>query len=171
MSNSANLPGPFQIRLADATDAPAMIETLNHYIAHSTTTFLTEPQTVEDRLSWFEQRSETYPGIAVEVAGAVIAWGALSPHNPRGGYRHTADVSVYVHPGFHRRGIGRMIVRDLIARARAIGHHALIANCCSESVASISLHESLGFKRVGALREVGRKFDRWLDVIYLELLL
>ncbi len=158
-------------RPATKADAPALVDILNHYIAHSTTTFLTEPQTIDDRLKWFDERSEIYPAIVAEAEGAVVAWGALSSHNPRGGYRHTADVSVYVHPDFYRRGIGRNILNELITRARAVKHHALIANCCSESVASIALHETLGFSRVACLREIGRKFDRWLDVIYLELLL
>jgi len=158
-------------RSATTEDAAAMVEILNHYIAHSTTTFLTTPQTLEDRLKWFDQRSDVHPAIMVEHEEAVIAWGALSPHNPRSGYRHTADVSVYVGPDFHRQGIGRMIVTELVGRARTIGHHTLIAVCCSESVASIALHESLGFSRVGQLREVGRKFDRWLDNVYLQLLL
>jgi len=144
---------------------------LNHYIVHSTSTFITEAQTIEERLAWFDERDDRHPAIVAEELGSVVAWGALSKHNPRGGYRHTADVSVYVHPELHRRGIGRMILADLITRARAIGHHALLANCCTESRASIALHESLGFKRVGHLPEIGRKFDRWLDVVYLLLLL
>jgi L-amino acid N-acyltransferase len=158
-------------RIATKADAPAMVEMLNSCIAHSTTTFLTEPQTLEDRLQWFDQRSNIHPAVVVEDEKKVIAWGALSPHNPRTGYRHTADVSVYVHPDFHRRGIGRVIVTELVSRVRGVGHHTLVAVCCSESVASIALHESLGFSRVGQLREVGRKFNRWLDNIYLQLLL
>ena len=71
----------------------------------------------------------------------------------------------------HRRGIGRAILLDLIARARVARYHALVALCCSESSASIALHESLGFWRGGGLREVGRNFERWLDVTYLQLLL
>ena len=158
-------------RLATKADAPAILAMLNHYITHSTTTFITEPQTIEERLAWFDERDAAHPAIVAEHLGAVIAWGALSRHNPRGGYRHTVEVSVYVHPELHRRGIGGMILTDLIARAGAIGHHALLANCCTESRASIALHESLGFTRVGYLPEIGRKFDRWLDVVYLLLLL
>lgn len=158
-------------RPASKADAPAIVAILNDYIAQTTTTFITEPQTLEERLTWFEERSELHPVVAVDIDGGLVAWGALSPHNPRGGYRQTADVSVYVHPKFHRRGIGRVIVRELIARARALGHHTLIAHCCSESESSIALHESLGFVRIGHYREVGRKFDRWLDVIALQLML
>jgi L-amino acid N-acyltransferase YncA len=162
---------PHSIRLATKADAPAMTALLNHYITNTTNTFITEPHTLEDRLAWFDEHSERHPVLAAEVEGEFVGWGALSVHNPRGGYRHTADVSVYVHLEFHRRGIGRALLLELITRARALGYHALLAICCTESVGSIALHESLGFRRVGELREVGRKFDRWLDVAYLELLL
>jgi L-amino acid N-acyltransferase YncA len=161
----------FSLRLATKDDAPAITELLNHYVANTTSTFITEPQTLTDRLAWFEERSEKHPAIAVESDGKLIGWGALSPHNPRGGYRHSADVSVYLDSDFHGRGIGRALLEDLIGRARAIGHHVLVAGCCTESTASIALHESLGFTRVGTFREIGRKFDRWLDVVYLQLIL
>jgi L-amino acid N-acyltransferase len=159
------------IRIATKADAAAMVEMLNHYILDSTATFQTEPQTLEDRLAWFDDRDEMHPVVSVDVEGKVIAWGTLSVFNPRQGYRKTAEVSVYVHLEFQRRGIGRAIVIDLIARARDLGYHALLAICCSESTGSIALHESLGFERVGHLREVGWKFERWLDVVYLQLLL
>ncbi|MDQ2918376.1 MAG: N-acetyltransferase family protein [Verrucomicrobiota bacterium] len=161
----------FSRRLATKNDAPAITELLNHYVENSTATFITEPQTVADRMAWFEQRSEKHPAVAVESDGKLIGWGALSPHNLRGGYRHSADVSVYLHPDFQRRGIGRALLSDLIERARTIGYHVLVAGCCAESASSIALHESLGFVRIGTFREIGRKFDRWLDVVYLELLL
>lgn len=159
------------IRTATKADAAAMVEMLNHYILDSTATFQTEPQTLEDRLAWFDDRDEMHPVVSVEVEDKVIAWGTLSVFNPRPGYRKTAEVSVYVHLEFQRRGIGRAIVIDLIARARDLGYHALLAICCSESIGSIALHESLGFERVGHVREVGWKFERWLDVVYLQLLL
>ena len=163
---------PFTIRTATKADAPAISALVNHYITNSTSIFIIEPEALEERLVWFEQRDEAHPAVVAEVEGGrFVGWGALSVHNPRAGYRHTADVSVYIEPDFHRRGIGRGILGELVTRARAAGHHALLALCCSESIPSIRLHESLGFRRVGELREVGRKFDRWLDVVYLELLL
>ena len=86
----------------------------------------------------------------------------------RPAYRHTAEFSVYVDPERHRRGIGRALLADLVTRARALGHHALVGGCCSESTAVITLLEASGFSRVAHFREVGRKFDRWLDVVFLE---
>ncbi len=162
---------PISIRPATKADAPAITALLNHFIAQTTTTFIIAPHTVEERELWFEQRDAAHPAIAVDLEQRLVAWGALSLHNPREGYRHSADVSVYVHPDFQRRGIGRAIVIELIRLARAAGHHTLIADCCTESVGSIALHESLGFERAGRHREVGRKFDRWLDVVSLQLML
>jgi L-amino acid N-acyltransferase len=161
----------YRTRVATKADLPDINEITNDYIVNSTATYITEVQTLEDRLAWFNQRSEQHPAVVVEDEGQVIAWGALNQHNPRGGYRHTAEPSVYVHRAFHRRGIGRLIVIDLIKRARVAGHRTLIACCCSESVPSIELLESLGFQRVGRFSEVGRKFERWLDNIYLQVLI
>ncbi|HEV3408699.1 MAG TPA: GNAT family N-acetyltransferase [Chthoniobacterales bacterium] len=159
------------IRSARQEDVPAITALLNHYITHTTNNFILEPETIESRTAWLEQRSDAHPVVAAELDSVLAGWGALSPHNPRAGYRHSADVGVYVHPDYHRRGIGRAIVTELIARARAAGHHTLIALCCTESTASIALHESLGFVRVGYYREIGRKFDRWLDTVALQLML
>lgn len=161
----------FFLRTATEADTPAIVEILNHYITSTTSTFIMEPPTLEERLAWFADRSDLNPAIVAEIDGRLAGWGALSKHNPRAGYRHTADVSVYVGPELHRQGIGRALVTDLIARARAAGHHTLIAQCCTESLGSIALHESLGFRQIGEMREVGRKFDRWLDVTFLQLIL
>jgi L-amino acid N-acyltransferase YncA len=165
---SMNLSAP---RPATKNDVPAIVAILNDVIARTTATFMLHPQTLEDGVQWFMERGEAYPVVAIDAGYALVGWGALSEHNPRVGYRHTADVSVYVHPKFQRRGIGRSISMELIRRACAIGHHTLIAHCCSESAASVALHEALGFVRIGHYREVGRKFDRWLDVIALQLML
>ena len=89
----------------------------------------------------------------------------------RAAYSRTAEVGVYVHHDFHRRGIGRALIDDVVARGHDVGLHAIVGGCCSESVASIGLLESCGFRRVAHFREVGFKFERWLDVIFLERLL
>ena len=78
---------------------------------------------------------------------------------------------MYVDSSIHRRGVGRALMKDLISRARAAGHHSIIAGIDAEQSPSLALHESLGFVRVGHLRGVGFKFGRWLDVIYMQLML
>src|SRR5205807_1411643 len=100
-----------------------------------------------------------------------IGWGALSPWKSRCAYANTVEASVYVRHDLHRRGVGRVLLADLIERARAAGHHTILGGTCTEQPPSLALQEALGFVRVGCLREVGFKFGRWLDVAYMQLML
>ena len=159
------------IRLATRADAEDINVIQNHYVVHSTATFLTDPLTLEQRLAWLENRSQVHPVVVAQADGSVVGWGSLEVFRGRPAYRHTAEFSIYVHHEWHRRGIGRAILADLLTRARALGHHTLVGGCCSESTAIIALLEASGFSRVAHFREVGRKFDRWLDVVFLQRLL
>jgi phosphinothricin acetyltransferase len=159
------------IRDATQADAPAINDILNHYVLNSTATFITEPVTLQERLIWLGERLKAHPVVAAELSGALVGWGALGSFRTRAAYAYTVEISVYVHGDFHRRGIGRAIAEELLTRARALGHHVVVGGCCSESTASIALLQSFGFSQVGQFRQVGRKFDRWLDVVFFELLL
>lgn len=161
----------YSIRLATRADAGDINSIQNHYVVHSTATFLTEPLTLEQRLAWLEGRSQAHPVVVAQADDSVVGWGSLEVFRGRPAYRHTAEFSIYVRDEWHRRGIGRAILADLLTRARALGHHALVGGCCSESTAIIALLEASGFSRVAHFREVGRKFDRWLDVVFLQRLL
>ena len=83
----------------------------------------------------------------------------------------TVEHLVYVHPRWHRRGIGRLLLCDLIGRALAIGHHTMLGGISADQEASIALHAALGSTQVAVLRQVGRKFDRWLDLVFMQLML
>ena len=159
------------IRPAAAADAEPINDIQNHYVLHSTATFLTEPLTLKQRLAWLEGRAPAHPVTVAVVDGAVVGWGALGEFRGRPAYRHTTEFSIYLHPDWHRRGIGRALLADLIERAQAVGHHALVGGCCSESTAILALLEASGFSRVAHFPEVGRKFDRWLDVVFMQRLL
>jgi L-amino acid N-acyltransferase YncA len=159
------------VRLAVPSDAAAINDILNYYIVHTTATFITVPNTVTERVVWLNDREAIHPVIVAELDGFVAGWASLSAFRPRQAYRQTAELGVYVRHDLHRRGIGRALVSELIVRARALGHHVLVGGCCHESTASLALMESLGFTQVARFREVGRKFDRWLDVIFLQLIL
>jgi L-amino acid N-acyltransferase len=162
---------PCSICLATPGDAGIINDIQNHYVLNSTATFHTEPLTLKERLAWLKNRSPAHPVTVAQAEGGIIAWGALEVFRSRPAYRHTAEFSIYVRHDWHRRGIGRAILTDLETRARALGYHALVGGCCSESGPVIALLESLGYDRVARFREVGRKFDRWLDVVFLERLL
>ena len=157
-----------KIRLATVADADAINAIYNHYVRTSAATFQVEDETTEERVEDLRTRPENQPVIVLEVDGEIVGFGALSPFRSRCAYRDTIELTVYVRHDSHRRGSGRVIVRDLIERARSLGYHTILAASCAESVASIALLKSLGFVDAGRLREVGRKFGRRLDVVYLQ---
>lgn len=160
------------IRLAIAADLPAINDIYNYYVYHSTCTYQLEPETLEARTAWFEQHPpDTHPITVAAIENEVVGWGALSPFHPRAAYGHTVEASVYLRHDVHRRGIGKALLLDLIARARAAGHHTLIGGASADQTASLALQDSLGFVRVAHLQEVGFKFGHWLDVIYSQLML
>jgi phosphinothricin acetyltransferase len=159
------------LRSATRQDCPAINDILNHYVVTSTATFITEPQPIEERLAWFDGRDERHPVIIAELDGRVAGWAALSPFRLRAAYAQTAEIGVYVHHAFHRRGIGHALVDELITRGRAAGLHVIVGGCCHESTASLGLLAAHGFRKAAHFHEVGFKFGRWLDVIFLERLL
>lgn len=159
------------IRLATSDDLGIIREIYNYYVETSTCTFQLEPDTEAQRLAWFQGRSPVHPVTVAEVGGEVVGWASLSPWHARAAYARTVEASVYIRHGLHRRGVGRLLLLDLIERARNLGHHTIIGGACTEQTASMALQESLGFEKVGYLRQVGYKFDRWLDVVYMQIFL
>ena len=164
------LPPP-AIRLATEADLPAINAIYNHSVMHSTATYQTEPETAEARAAWFARHGPRHPVTVAVRDGVVLGWGSLSPFKERAAYSRTVENSVYVHPEHLRQGIGRALLVDLIVRAREAGHHTIVGIIDAEQPASVALHEALGFKTVAHLKEVGFKFGRWLDVVYVQLML
>jgi len=159
------------IRSATLADLAAINTIYNHYVRHSTSTYQTEPTTEDQRRQWFTAHSqEHFPTtVALDPAsGGVVGWAALRPFHARAAYRFTVENSVYVHPDHLRRGIGRALLSDLIGRAGPLGFRSIIALISADQWPSIALHTALGFVEAGRLLGVGFKFDRWLDVVYLQ---
>jgi phosphinothricin acetyltransferase len=156
------------IRLATIADCQAIHDIYNHYVVHSTCTYQTQPEPIENRREWFAGHGPLHPVTVAELNGAVVGWGSLSRFHPRSAYARTVENAVYIHHQYQGRGIGRAIVTDLIDRARALNHHTIIALISAEQQPSIALHEKLGFSKAGHLKEAGWKFDQWLDVLYLQ---
>lgn len=159
---------PLQPRLATVADAAAINAIYNHYVRTSTATFQVEEETTEERAEELRTRSPDQPTTVLENEGQIVGWGALSPFRSRCAYRETIELTIYVQQDFHRRGLGRVLLQDLIERARSLGYHTLLAASCAESTGSIGLFRSLGFEEAGRLREVGNKFGRRLSVVYLQ---
>ena len=160
------------IRLATPADLPAINDIYNHYVQNCTCTYQTEPETLADREAWFaEHPPDKYPVTVAEIDGKIVGWGSLSKFRPRAAYAQTAEPSVYVDHEFLGHGLGRVLLVDLIARAKAAGFHSLVGGASADRAASLTLQESLGFVPVAHFKEVGHKFGQWLDVVYMQLML
>ena len=162
---------PPLIRLATAGDLAAIDAIYNPYVLGSTCTYQTEPTTPAERAAWFAGRGPGHPVTVAELDGDVIGWASISRFRDRAAYDRTVENAVYVSPAHQRRGVGSALLADSVERARVAGHRAVIAVIDAEQSGSIALHERHGFARVGLLQQVGFKFGRWLDVVYMQRLL
>ena len=159
--------------LRDATEAdlPAINAIYNHFVLTCTCTYQVEPETEEARRAWFICRGHRHPVIVAEEDGEVVAWGSLSPFHKRAAYAQTVENSVYVSHRHQRRGLGGRVMEELIQRARGSGVHSIVAVISADQEGSIGLHRRFGFTECGRLNEVGCKFGRVLDVVYMQLMM
>src|SRR5579862_2493566 len=107
-----------QIRDATSADLVAINDIYNHYVSRSTCTYQEIPETLSSRQEWFSSHGPEHPVTVAEMDGIIIGWGSLSSFRARSAYRFTVEDTVYIHPDFHRRGIGSALLGDLIHRAR-----------------------------------------------------
>lgn len=169
-------------RPVEAADADALLAIYNIEILETTVTFDVNPRSLEEQLAWIAEHRGVHPAlVAVDPeAGSgprgargetISGFASLSPYRHRPAYATTVEDSVYVERSARGRGVGRLLLEDLITTAQAGGFHSMIARIVGENEGSIRLHEACGFELVGVEREVGRKHGRWLDVIELQRLL
>lgn len=159
------------VRPATIDDAEAVRSIYNLEVETSTATFDLVPRTLEAQREWLSARSGALACIVAEDGGEVVGFASLSPYKERAAYRTTVEDSVYVRRDQHRKGVGRLVLGEVLAVARRHGFHSVMARIEATREASIGLHESLGFRLVGIEREVGRKFGRWLDVALMQRIL
>ena len=156
-------------RLAEGRDAEAIRAIYNVEVLTSTVTFDLVPRTLDDQLRWLDEHAGGHPAIvAVDAADEVVGFGSLSPWRPRPAYAPTVEDSVYVRDDQRGRGVGRVLLTELVRLADAHGFHSVMARIVGGHEASIALHASCGFVQAGVEREVGRKFGRWLDVVLMQ---
>ncbi|MBL8992240.1 MAG: N-acetyltransferase [Spirochaetia bacterium] len=155
------------IREAGPGDADAVARIYNHYILHTPITFEMEPVTSAEMRARIEKFSRITPFLIYEVAGKVAGYAYASTFRERRAYEHTVETTVYLDPGECGKGIGKKLYSRLIENT-AGKFHVLVGVIALPNPASVALHESLGFQKAGHLREVGRKFDQWIDVGYWE---
>jgi phosphinothricin acetyltransferase len=153
------------IRDAHGSDLDEILRIRNHAILHSTATWTDEVESLQDCSRWLAERRAADDAVVVaESHGMVAGYAAYTRWRPRMGYRYAVADSVYVVDEHQGKGIGKMLLSELIARATTAGKHVMIADIESSNSVSIKLHLSLGFTPAGTLPQIGRKFDRWLDL-------
>jgi phosphinothricin acetyltransferase len=160
--------------MRDATEADlaAILEITNEAIANTTAIWSLTPATLDSRRGWFQdRRTRGFPVLVVVDGGTVQGFASFGDFRPWEGYLHTVEHSLYVRPEAQGRGIGKQLLRGLVTRAAALGKHAMVAGIEGDNAVSLALHSRAGFEERGRLRQVGRKFDRWLDLVFMELLL
>jgi L-amino acid N-acyltransferase len=154
------------IRKAERDDLERLRGIYNWAVLNSVATFDLEERTVQQNEKWFEEHQNSYyPLFVAEEKDVVLGWGSISPFHPRPAYRPTGEFSIYLDPEFHGKGIGDLLLRHLCLCAETLGYHSLIGLITGVNTASLKLSEKNGFIRVGHYREVGMKFEQWLDVI------
>ena len=161
------------IRPATQADLTGILEIYNEAVLNTTATYDYEPRTLEHRVAWLEDHIRTnYPVfVAVDDTGRVVGWSALNRYHDRMGYRFTTENSIYVAADRRGKGVGKLLMPPLIESAGDRGLHAILAGIDASNDPSIRLHASFGFEKVAHFKQVGFKFGRWLDVIYMEKLL
>jgi phosphinothricin acetyltransferase len=161
------------VRPATRDDLPGILEIYNEAVLNTTATYDYEPRTLEHRSAWFEDHvKNNYPVfVAVNESGRVVGWSSLNRYHDRKGYQFSTENSVYVAADQRGKGIGKLLMPPLIEAARQRGLHAILAGIDAQNEVSIRLHASFGFVKVAHFKQVGFKFGRWLDVVYMELLL
>ena len=163
---------PYRSRLAAPRDAEAIRAIYNLEVVETTVTFDLVPRSVEEQKVWLAEHSGGHPAIvAVDEADRVLGFASLSPFRPRPAYAPTVEDSVYVHRDGRGRGIGELLLREIVGLALDHGFHSVVARIVGGHDASIALHAKCGFEQIGREREVGRKFGRWLDVVLMQRML
>jgi phosphinothricin acetyltransferase len=172
VSASEQATGAAIVRDAEDDDLEAIRRIYNAAVTDTTAIWNETTVDLDDRRRWAAaRRALGYPLLVAEIDGEVAGYGSFGDFRAFDGYRHTCEHSVYVDTRFRRRGAARALVVELQGRAAALGKHAMIAGIEAGNAASIALHADLGFVEVGRLPQVGRKFDRWLDLVFMEKIL
>lgn len=158
------------LRAATLADIPGIVAIYNHEVVHGTSNYESREHTVEERAQWLTQLNDkNYPVLVVQSAGEIIGFGSLSPFNPITGYRLTVTGALYVKAGSRGAGVGRKIAEGLIEAAQRRGLHSIVVAVSALNVASLTLLESVGFRRVGIFREIGQKHGQWFDDVGLQI--
>lgn len=162
------MPDSFSIRRATPADAEAIAAIYNVFVATCTCTWQTVPDTVDYRRGWLIGRKAEHPVfVATNETGGVVAFAALSPYSNRGAFDQTAEISIYIADAAQGRGLGKRLMATLLDSAKASGLHLLVSRISGDQSASLALHAKCGFTESGRIPEMGFKFEKRHDLVYM----
>jgi L-amino acid N-acyltransferase len=152
-------------------NAEIILEIINHNILNSTALYDYNIRTIEEQKTILADKiKKGFPVIVAKVDNKTVGFGYYSEFRFREAYKFTVEHSVYVHPDYQSNGIGKMLLSELISLAKTQKLHTMIAVIDSENIGSMKFHEQFGFETVGFLKETGFKFDRWLNSVFMQLM-
>ncbi len=158
------------IRRATLEDAQAIATIYNQAIEFTTASFDTELKSADNRREWLLQHNDKYPVVVAELDGLVIGFASMTRWSDRAAYDDTAEISIYILPGYHNRGLGKQLMQAIITAGKEGGLHCVLSRITQGNDKSIHLHEQFGFTTVGVIKEVGSKFGKLLNVTMMQLL-
>lgn len=158
------------IRTAKLKDQPSILEIYNEAILNTTATFDTSPRTIEKQIEWFNNHKQNHPIFIAEENNTIVGWASLSPYSDRCAYDTTVEVSVYIHHNHRGKKIGSQLLEVVTLSGKELNNHTVISRIASENKSSIHIHEKIGYRLVGEMKEVGFKFGRLLDVTIMQFL-
>jgi L-amino acid N-acyltransferase len=160
------------VRHATEKDLPAILAIYNEVIVHTTAVYDYEPHTLEMRQAWFAAKQEQgFPVFVAEEDGVILGLSSIGPFRAWAAYQFSVENSIYVAAAARGRGIAKLLMPPIIEAARELGMHTVIAGIDAGNEASLQLHRGFGFEEVAHFKQVGWKFNRWLDLTFMQLML
>ncbi len=161
-----------EIREATESDLPAILAIYNEVIANTTAVYDYEPHTLEMRRQWFQLKKEQgFPVFVATENERIVGLSSIGPFRAWAAYKYSVENSIYVAADARGKGIGKLLMPPIIEAARSMKMHTILAGIDAGNASSIHLHQQFGFKEVAHFKEVGWKFDKWLDLKFLQLIL
>lgn len=159
------------IRIATEDDLPAILAIYNEVIETTTAVYDYEPHTLEMRRAWFNAKKEQgFPVFVAEEAGVVLGVSSIGPFRAWAAYKFSVENSIYVAAAARGKGVGKLLMPPIIKAAKDLAMHTILAGIDAGNEASIQLHRRFGFEEVAHFKQVGWKFNRWLDLKFLQLI-
>ncbi|HYZ74077.1 MAG TPA: GNAT family N-acetyltransferase [Chthoniobacterales bacterium] len=161
-----------KIRPAGSDDLEAMLAIYNDAIVNTTAVYDYQPRATDAQRQWFEiKQAQRLPVLVAVENATIIGFGSFGPFRPWPAYQYTVENSLYVDSAFRRKGAGTALLASLVTAAQTAGYHTMVAGIDAANEASLALHRKAGFEAVAHFREVGWKFERWLDLVFMEKML